>query len=118
MQTELNALAEEIHRTSVDRGWWSHGSERPLDGLLMLVVCEVAEAMEEWRSNHEPSEVYFKELKAGGGVKPEGVPIELADVIIRVLDVCAAYGIDIDAAMETKMAFNKTRPMRHGGKRT
>lgn len=47
-------------------------------------------------------------------LKPEGVPSEFADIIIRVLDACAAYGIDIDAAIAEKMAYNATRPYKHG----
>lgn len=59
-----------------------------------------------------------KELadKLGVASKPIGVPSEMADIIIRVLDACAAYGIDIDRAVREKMAYNETRPMRHGGK--
>lgn len=49
--------------------------------------------------------------------KPEGIPIELADVIIRVLDYCGYAGIDIDAAISQKHEYNKTRPYRHGGKK-
>lgn len=45
------------------------------------------------------------------------VPIELADAIIRILDYCGYAGIDIDAAVERKHEYNKTRPYRHGGKR-
>jgi NTP pyrophosphatase (non-canonical NTP hydrolase) len=48
--------------------------------------------------------------------KPEGIPTELADIIIRVLDICANWGIDISAAIADKMAYNETRPYRHGGK--
>lgn len=48
--------------------------------------------------------------------KPEGVRSELADVVIRVADMCGLYGIDLDAAIQEKLAYNKTRPYRHGGK--
>lgn len=51
-------------------------------------------------------------------LKPEGIPSELADIIIRVLDICAHHGIDIEQAIEDKMAFNAHRPYRHGGKRS
>lgn len=47
----------------------------------------------------------------------ESIPIELADVIIRVLDYCGYAGIDIDAAISQKHEYNKTRPYRHGGKK-
>jgi NTP pyrophosphatase (non-canonical NTP hydrolase) len=54
----------------------------------------------------------------GWYTKPIGIPSELADIIIRVLDICGAYGVDIDAAVESKMEFNETREVRHGGKRS
>lgn len=49
-------------------------------------------------------------------LKPFGVPTEFADILIRVLDACLAFGIDIDRAVNEKMEFNVTRPNRHGGK--
>ncbi len=49
--------------------------------------------------------------------KPEGIPSELADVVIRVFDMCGYYGIDLEAAIKEKMAYNKTRPFKHGGKK-
>ncbi len=41
---------------------------------------------------------------------------ELADIAIRTFDTAAALGIDLDAAIEAKHAYNKTRPHKHGGK--
>jgi NTP pyrophosphatase (non-canonical NTP hydrolase) len=46
----------------------------------------------------------------------EGFPVELADVIIRVLDLCGKFGIDLRAAVAMKMAYNESRPYRHGGR--
>ncbi len=51
------------------------------------------------------------------GAKPEGIPSELADVVIRVAHFCGANGIDLAAAVREKVAFNKTRPFKHGGKK-
>lgn len=57
-------------------------------------------------------------LAAGFIAKPEGFPIELADVILRTLDACHAWGIDIDEAVARKMAYNATRGhMGESGKR-
>ena len=47
---------------------------------------------------------------------PEGIPAEIADVVIRIMDMCDHYGIDLAAAIEEKHEFNKTRPYLHGKK--
>jgi hypothetical protein len=57
------------------------------------------------------------ELVVAGFLKPEGVPSELADIIIRVGDAAEEYNIDIGREVLLKMAYNATRPYKHGGKR-
>lgn len=49
--------------------------------------------------------------------KPVGFPSELADIIIRVADLAGRLGIDLDAEIQRKFAFNRTRDRMHGGKR-
>jgi NTP pyrophosphatase (non-canonical NTP hydrolase) len=49
--------------------------------------------------------------------KPEGIPSEMADIVIRVLDFCYRYKIDLEEVLLEKLAHNKTRGYRHGGKR-
>jgi hypothetical protein len=46
--------------------------------------------------------------------KPTGFPSELADLIIRVLDLAASERIDIDTAVRLKVAYNATREILHG----
>ena len=53
--------------------------------------------------------------RVGPKGKPEGFPAELADLLIRVGDLAAALGIDLDFEVRRKMAYNETRPYRHGG---
>lgn len=55
-------------------------------------------------------------LELGYEVKPVGLPSELADIIIRVLDFAAQQRIDLDSAVIEKMEYNATRPAKHGGK--
>jgi len=60
-------------------------------------------------------EVTDEMMRAWGYVpKPEGVPSELADIIIRVLDACAGWDIDIQTAVELKIQYNATREYKHG----
>lgn len=91
---------------------------KPLQTRRGLVFIEsrylspVLDVLEEYRNGRSASEVY-----TGSGGKPEGIPIELADVIIRILDYCGYAGIDIEAAIRQKHEYNKSRPYRHGGKK-
>lgn len=97
---------------------------------LMLICCEAAEAMEDYRNPHlDPQKVYTVDKTSTNGyraegeeyydetAKPMGVGSELADVVIRVMDLAQAAGIDLVYEMERKMEYNKSRPHRHGGKR-
>ena len=103
-------VARQIHENAVEHGWWDE--KRGFPEIIALIHSEVSEALEEYRNGRLPTEVY-----TGNGGKPEGIPIELADVIIRIFDYCGYAGIDIDAAITQKHEFNKTRPYRHGGKK-
>lgn len=94
---------EEVHALAVSKGWYE-GPERILPELLCLVHSEISEALEGFR-NHIP--------EGEKGCVSE----ELADAVIRIWDMSAFLGLDIEAAINKKHGFNKTRPHRHGGKR-
>ena len=106
----INEFAAEVHKNAVDHGWWE--GERTFPEIVALIHSEVSEALEEYRNGRLPTEVY-----TGNGGKPEGIPIELADVIIRIFDYCGYAGIDIENVLEVKHEYNKSRPYRHGGKK-
>ena len=78
---------------------------------FMLINGEVNEAFEEVRDGHELTETYYRPENLA---KPEGVPSELADAVIRIMDFCGKHGINLEEAIETKAAYNKTREFRHG----
>lgn len=109
-QKSICQWQKEIHQNAIDHGWWDN--PRTPGELLMLVVSEVSEAFEEVRNNHAMTETYYSEKG-----KMEGVPSELADVVIRVMDLAEYYGIDLEKTIAEKHAFNKTRPFKHGGKK-
>lgn len=105
---QLSEWVTQVHDLAVEKGWYD--PPKTFGEIIALFHAECSEALEEFRNGHEPSEIYVKDGK------PEGVPVEFADILIRVLDTCAHFGIDIEAAMQMKHEFNKTRPHRHGGK--
>ena len=69
-------------------------------GCLMLVVAEVAEAAE---ANRADDRQHFEE--------------EIADTFIRLCDITGEMGIDIEKVILDKMAYNLTRPYKHGKRR-
>lgn len=118
----LNEVAAEIYQNNAEHGWYEHGLNFP--EALALIHAEVSEVLEAWRRGREITKIsYYSEHAltdhdtTAVTIKPDGIPIELADIIIRVLGVCGYYKIDIDAAIAEKMAFNKDRPHRHGNLR-
>jgi NTP pyrophosphatase (non-canonical NTP hydrolase) len=111
----ITDLVKEAHQNAVEHGWWD-GEERNFGELLMLVVGELSETHNEYRNNHALTETYYS-FDGQGNRKMEGIPSELADTVIRIMDICGQYGIDLEAAVAEKMAYNKTRPYRHGGKK-
>ena len=119
-------LVTDIHNNAIAHGWYDE--QRSFGGLIALCHTELSEAFEEYRKGYKTDEVYGKgypEAKMSVAkfeetytdrVKPEGVLFELADVVIRIFDMCGYYGIDIEKAIQIKHKFNKTRPYKHGGK--
>ena len=59
----------------------------------------------------------YKRQLLGDGEKPEGIAVELADCIIRILDYCGKEDIDVESILKLKHDYNKTRPYKHGGKK-
>ena len=109
MNHKLNDLAIECHDLAVEKGWYD--TERSFPELIALIHGEVSEALQVYREDNSPRS-YWEDARG----KPEGVPAELADAIMEILSMCAFFEIDIDAALATKMAYNRTRPYRHGNK--
>jgi NTP pyrophosphatase (non-canonical NTP hydrolase) len=100
-------LQSEIHQMAVDKGWYDGTTERNPAELIALMHSELSEALEAFRCNNPPD----KHCPTFGNAE-----IELADCIIRILDACQHWGINLGAALLAKMEANARRPARHGGK--
>lgn len=105
----INDLQNEVHQNAIAHGWWD-GEERTFGELIALCHSELSEALEEYRKGKAVDDGYTE------NGKPEGIPIELADCVIRILDMCGHYNIDLETALLEKHEYNKTRPYRHGNK--
>jgi len=106
---QITDLVKEAHKTAVAHGWW----ETPPEFGTLIALChsELSEVLEEYRDGQEPRQLYYSPHG-----KPEGIPSELADVVIRVFDMCGGHGIDLETAIMEKMEYNKGREYKHGGK--
>jgi NTP pyrophosphatase (non-canonical NTP hydrolase) len=93
----------------------SHGFGKQSFGEdIALIHSELSEALEDFRVGLRPNELHFEEV--GNPDKPCGIPSELADVLIRILGLCARHDVDLADAVLRKMAYNESRPYKHGGK--
>jgi len=117
----LNYMARQIAKWSASKGWetnWHNVPEK-----LMLVVTELAEAME-WYRNLSQEDIQVLDASKGKVDFPtdrptdsfHGFRVEIADAVIRLLNMSASLGIDIEAEIVRKMEINEKRPFKHGGK--
>lgn len=117
----INDLAERIRKTAVEHGW--EDTSRSFGDEIALWHSECSEAFEEYRNGKNEDETYWRDpegktwnVNATHDLKPEGCPTEAADVIIRILHWMEKRGINAEQVILNKMAYNETRPYRHGGK--
>ena len=101
----LDALSALLHETARQKGFWDgEYTHDKIGNKLALVHSEVTEVLEAIRKNKGS----------------EHVVEEIADIIIRILDVYAAMRNEeqvlhsLDEILEKKININKERPRLHG----
>lgn len=106
---KINDLVKDAHKNAVEKGFWEDFINNKFSEIqetkenvyisqfLMLIVSELGEAQEALRKNDWDN---FKE--------------ELADVAIRLGDLCGGLNIDLEAEILNKMNKNSKRPYKHG----
>lgn len=122
----INEMVSTVHENAVNKGFWR--AERSFGELIALCHSELSEALEDARNGNGQNEIWYEyedlettftsEFNKLGETlgKPCGIPSELADTVIRIMDMCGAYNIDLEAILLEKIAYNRTRGYKHGGK--
>lgn len=98
---EFQILQQSTYETALAHGFQEY-QQNPLyvPTKLALIMSEASEALEAHRQGQDTE-----------------LGHELADIVIRTMDLAESLGIDLATEIETKAAFNKNRPFKHGNKR-
>lgn len=133
-QNNLNELAKQIYEGNKLRGF--DVAKENIGQTLMLIVSELAEALEADRKNRRQMlGVFEQELSYAecsidtfeadnencDWIKhrfettvKDTFEDEIADTFIRLFDLCGGIGIDIEKHIDLKLKYNATRPFKHG----
>lgn len=102
----LENVQRAVHQNSRDKGFWDGAENSSVPTKLALIHSEVSEALEAYRIGNPDSKKIAHSM----------IGEEMADVVIRVMDLCEHLKIDLGRAILDKANYNAERPFKHGGK--
>ena len=96
----LDAMCERIYEGNVAAGWWDQAAN-PLvvPTKIAMIISECVEAMEGYRRGLLDDKLKDEAM----------VGVELADVLIRVFDLCGYLDVKVGTLLAKKAAYNATR---------
>ena len=103
---EIDWMAFVASRDTAARGFVQDDTPERRALKIALIHSEVSEILEAVRKPSPDKHLPHLSNEA----------VELADTVIRVLEYAGSFGIGLGQAIEEKMAFNRSRPFKHGGK--
>jgi NTP pyrophosphatase (non-canonical NTP hydrolase) len=92
------ALQTMCHGIAVECGWWRQPN-RNVGEMLCLIHSEISEAMEGARKGLKDDHLPNRDM----------LEVELADAVIRIMDMSGGLGLDIGGAIAEKLAYNTKR---------
>ena len=107
----MDGMARRIRENAEAKGFWQGqdlGDINTMGCKLALIHSEVSEALEAARADYPASE----KIPSIGNFEEE-----LADTVIRCMDLANRYGVSLGNAIVQKVAYNEGRPYMHGGKK-
>jgi hypothetical protein len=121
----IPGLLREIRELTTAKGWRDNFGDAPAPrtgpwfaAYCALASSEISEALDAYRdkvwSDTNPPTLAEDETDTPG--KPVGVGPELADALIRILDMVDIWNIDIGHELNRVLDYNWTRPYKHGGR--
>lgn len=120
----INELAKQIHENNKAKGFYE--DKKNIGEMLCLIHSEVSEALEADRKNNYANVKCFEVFNDFSRPKHDAFSFEsnikntfedeLADIMIRVMDLAAFKGIDLEKHIALKMRYNYLREYKHGKK--
>ena len=100
MADSLAELAQRLDRFAAERDWQQFHSPKNLASALVVEAGELLEHFQ-WLTEQQSRELPDDQRAAVGA--------EIADVLLYLVQLCSALGLDPVALAQSKMAVNETK---------